>query len=60
MMLTDAFESKVRIIIYQYVKVLDMEFRFWESLWILELKAFVSFNSSGIRQYNDAIDYWIV
>jgi len=29
MMLKDAFESKVRIIIYQYVKILDMEFKFW-------------------------------
>jgi len=26
----------------------------------LELKAFVSFNSSGNRQYNDVIGYWIV
>jgi len=28
-MLKDAFESKVRIIIHHYVKILDMEFRFW-------------------------------
>jgi len=28
-MLKDVFESKVRIIIYQYAKILDMEFRFW-------------------------------
>jgi len=28
-MLKDAFESKFRIIIYQYVKILGMEFRFW-------------------------------